>query len=83
MRIPILQNRDEEPLSVLGLGSRAENALNSNGIYTIPHLLEHSEHKLMRLPNLGRVSVAEIKSKLEERQQRRLATYCPTCGRKL
>ncbi len=83
MQIPILQNYDEEPLSVLGLGTRAENALNSNGIYTIPHLLEYSESKLMRLPNVGRVSVGEIKAKLEERMKRRLATHCPTCGRKL
>lgn len=48
----------------MGLSPRASNALSKGGIYTLDQLKSLSRQELLRLPNLGSGSVAEIKEKL-------------------
>ena len=52
------------PLSALGLNLRASNALPNNDFRTVGDVVTKTEAELLRLPNLGRLSLAEIKAKL-------------------
>ena len=52
------------PLSALRLNRRASNALLNNELRTVSDVVTKTEAELLRLPNLGRHSLAEIKAKL-------------------
>jgi DNA-directed RNA polymerase alpha subunit len=54
-------------IEALGLSVRAVKCLEADEIYTIDQLIYYSENDLLRLPNLGRRSLNEIKEKLAER----------------
>jgi DNA-directed RNA polymerase subunit alpha len=45
---------------------RITNALRNDNIETVAQLIEKSEAELMRIPNFGRVCIAEIKTRLAE-----------------
>jgi predicted DNA-binding transcriptional regulator AlpA len=49
----------------LGLGRRCHNALVDHGIIILDELVRLSEDDLMRLPNIGRLSCAEIMAALD------------------
>lgn len=59
-------SRLETPLENLDLSIRSYNALKRRGINTIRDITEMSESELMKVRNLGRKSVAEVKAKLTE-----------------
>lgn len=54
-------------ITSLGLSVRAVKCLEADEIYTIDQLIYYRENDLLRLPNLGRRSLNEIKEKLAER----------------
>ena len=56
----LLMNVDEFEFSV-----RSFNVFRIEGIVTIGDLVKHSEQSLMRIPNLGRKSINEIKEILK------------------
>jgi DNA-directed RNA polymerase alpha subunit len=53
-------------IASLGLSVRAVKCLEADEIYTIDQLIYYRENDLLRLPNLGRRSLNEIKEKLAE-----------------
>jgi DNA-directed RNA polymerase subunit alpha len=55
------------PISDLELSVRARNCLDGANMQTIRDLVRLSESEVMNLKNLGKTSLAEIKSKLAER----------------
>jgi len=57
-------------LEVLDLPTRARNALEIEGIRTIPQLRRLTDLELLRMPNMGRKSVAAIKVALARRGRR-------------
>lgn len=60
---PVFSSRVEE----LGLTVRSQNCLKQEGIRYIGELVRQSERDLMRTPNLGKKSLAEIKTELAKR----------------
>jgi hypothetical protein len=52
------------PLNAFETTVRVANALNNSGINTIGELIQQSEAELLRIPNFGRVSLAEVKGLL-------------------
>ena len=56
----------DQPVEVLGLSIRAYNCLRRSHIDTIRELTNKTELDLMRVRNMGRKSLLEIKTKLEE-----------------
>jgi DNA-binding phage protein len=60
----------DTPIDSLDLSRRALRCLLNYGIDTVGKLLETSEGELMRLPNFGRVSLAEVMSALQTRDGR-------------
>jgi hypothetical protein len=56
----------DESVEILQLSVRSGNCLLHAGIATVGELFERSPEDLMRLPNMGRSSVAEIQDKLSE-----------------
>ena len=54
-----------KPVGALGeMEARVVNALKIDGIETVQQLIERSERNLLRLPNFGRKSLAEVKDLL-------------------
>ena len=51
----------------LELTARSDKCLAANEIFTINQLLKCTENDLLKMPNLGRRSLNEIKDKLAER----------------
>jgi hypothetical protein len=60
------KSRCETPIEELDLSTRPYNCLWRAGISTIEQLQQMPEEKLLRLRNLGRKSLSEIKSKLAD-----------------
>ena len=55
------------PIADLELSVRARNCLDSANVSTVGQLVAMSEGEVMKLKNLGKTSLAEIKSRLAER----------------
>ena len=51
----------------LNLSARQSNCLKAEGIYTIELLIQQTETDLLRIPNFGKKSLAEVKARLAER----------------
>jgi len=62
-----LQSLLDRPIADLELSVRARNCLDSANLTTLRHLVEMSESEVMKLKNLGKTSLQEIKNKLVER----------------
>ena len=56
----------DRPLSDLELSVRARNCLDSANLQTLGELVSMSEAEVMKLKNLGKTSLTEIKNKLSE-----------------
>jgi DNA-directed RNA polymerase alpha subunit len=56
-----------EPTIGLGLSNRVEGALRSGGVESVEDLVRLSEQDLLRMRNMGRESVAEIRERLNAR----------------
>jgi len=54
------------PIAELELSVRSSNALKNEGIRTLGELIEKSGPELFRMPNFGRVSLAEIRQILAQ-----------------
>ena len=54
------------PIMALGLSSRAQNCLLRYGIKHVGQLIELSLAELMRIPNMGFVSIKEIDSRIKD-----------------
>ena len=61
---PKVQDVRAIQLSNLPIGVRAYNALKMDGVKTVGDLLHYSERYLLRIPNMGRKSVKEVKDVL-------------------
>jgi DNA-directed RNA polymerase alpha subunit len=61
-----LENKLRKRVDALGLTARARNALAVDGVGDVGDLVRRTEADLLQVPNLGRVSVAEIKAKLKK-----------------
>jgi len=57
----------ERPIADLELSVRARNCLDSANLMTLYDLVTMSENEVMKLKNLGKTSLTEIKSRLSER----------------
>lgn len=53
----------------IGLSTRASNALHRAGIFTVGDMFMHTEESLLKVRNLGKKSLSEILSKIEEYQK--------------
>lgn len=51
-------------ISMLGLGYRSKNILMAEGIETVEQLMKLSDMELLKMPNLGRNSLNEIRDAL-------------------
>lgn len=56
----------EKPIEDLDLSVRSYNCLKRAGIHTLGELIEKSEEDMMKVRNLGKKSLKEVKQKLEE-----------------
>jgi DNA-directed RNA polymerase subunit alpha len=62
-----LQRMLDRPISDLELSVRARNCLDSANLTTMRDLVSMNESEVMKLKNLGKTSLTEIKSRLAER----------------
>jgi len=62
-----LQQLLDRPISELELSVRARNCLDSANLASLRELVMMSENEVMKLKNLGKTSLTEIKSRLAER----------------
>jgi DNA-directed RNA polymerase subunit alpha len=62
-----LQTLLERPISELELSVRARNCLDSASLGTLGDLISMSENEVMKLKNLGKTSLTEIKGRLAEK----------------
>ena len=62
----VSQSQLTMPISGLQLSSRAENCLRSDGIETVGDLLRRSRDGLLKIKNVGEVTVGRIEEKLAE-----------------
>ena len=62
-----LQQILDRPISDLELSVRARNCLDSANLTTLRDLVTLSENEVMKLKNLGKTSLTEIKSRLHEK----------------
>jgi DNA-directed RNA polymerase subunit alpha len=61
------KNRNlEKPIEDLDLSVRSYNCLKRAGIHSLGELIEKSEEDMMKVRNLGKKSLKEVKQKLEE-----------------
>ena len=58
----------DEDIYKIGLSTRIYNALRAAGINTIKELLVYSDDQLIKLKNLGRFSVRDLRQRLETYQ---------------
>lgn len=58
----------EKPIEDLDLSVRSYNCLKRAGIHTLGELIEKTEEDMMKVRNLGKKSLKEVKQKLEELQ---------------
>jgi DNA-directed RNA polymerase subunit alpha len=58
--------RLEKPIEELDLSVRSFNCLKRAGINTLAELTKKTEEEMMRVRNLGRKSLKEVKEKLED-----------------
>lgn len=58
-------NSDDAPIHDLELSIRSENCLLRGGIQTVSELLSKSRDDLLKIRNLGRISLKEIEERLE------------------
>ena len=56
----------EKPIEDLDLSVRSYNCLKRAGIHTLGELIEKTEEDMMKVRNLGKKSLKEVKEKLEE-----------------
>ncbi len=56
-----------KPVDDLELTVRSANCLKAENIYYIGDLVQHTEHELLKTPNLGKKSLTEIKDVLAQR----------------
>ncbi len=63
--LKIDQERLDLKISELALSARTFNALSLENINTVSELIQYSEYRLLRIPNLGKKSLNEIKEVLE------------------
>lgn len=54
------------PISALGLSTRAQHCLESEGIHTVEELLKKTEDELLSVRNFGSVSLEEVQDALSE-----------------
>jgi len=54
----------DEPFNGFDFSNRTINVLKAEQIYTIGHLLEHTENDLMRFINMGKKSIKDVKDTL-------------------
>jgi hypothetical protein len=54
------------PIEELELTTRSYNGLASVGIKTIGQLINHNEYDLLKIPNIGRLSINEISKRVEK-----------------
>lgn len=57
---------DDTPITELGLIVRAENCLKGAGIKTLGDLKQFREFDLLKIPNLGRLTLAGVMRRLAE-----------------
>jgi DNA-directed RNA polymerase alpha subunit len=62
---------DETPVTELELSVRAEQGLRNEGVRTVGDLVGKSDWELLRAPNFGKKSLAEIKEQLAKHKQKR------------
>jgi DNA-directed RNA polymerase subunit alpha len=51
-------------IDTMHLAFRTTNALKHDEIFTLAHLVQKTENELLRIPNFGRISLAEVKDGL-------------------
>ncbi len=66
--IPAIANQDGPTLDTLTLSNRARNALNRNGIMTVPALEALTNDDINNIPGLGEKTIAEILEALGRNQ---------------
>ncbi|HBR85684.1 MAG TPA: DNA-directed RNA polymerase subunit alpha [Firmicutes bacterium] len=60
----------DQPIETLDLNVRAFNCLKRAGIVTVGDLINKSEDELMKIRNLGKKSIKEVKDKLKQKNYR-------------
>ena len=65
-RMYLTKEMQETPLEVLDLNVRPLNCLKRAGIQTVDELTQKTEDEMMRVRNLGKKSLKEVKDKLIE-----------------
>jgi hypothetical protein len=58
----------DRPVDQLDLGTRAANALRQAGLILVGDLVQQTEETLLKLPNFGRRSLAEVEAELAKMQ---------------
>jgi DNA-directed RNA polymerase alpha subunit len=58
---------EDMEIEKLPISVRARNALVSEGLYTVKELVEYNSIQLLKIPNLGKTSLKEIKLALESK----------------
>jgi DNA-directed RNA polymerase alpha subunit len=58
------KEQEQQDVGNLEISVRAYNCLRSENIYTIPELVTKTENDLRKIPNMGKVSIKEIKDAL-------------------
>lgn len=61
-----LQQKLQQPMSILDLSVRASNCLDATSVKTIRDLVRMTESELLHLRNFGKTSLKEVKKKLED-----------------
>lgn len=57
----------DAPIMELGLSSRTQNCLKNDNCHTVGDVVKLTERELLRIPNLGRGSLKELKEALASR----------------
>ncbi len=65
-KLQITESTLSMPLRALDLSARALHCLEGEGIKTVEQLLERSEEELLMIRNLGKVTLDEVRQKLNE-----------------
>jgi DNA-directed RNA polymerase alpha subunit len=63
-RWKLAEDVEQHGIEKLNLTVRTERCLKADGIFTIQQLQGCTEHKLMKIPNLGRKSINEINGQM-------------------